>query len=101
MVMTLKKQLSETCREKNKLQSELEQLKKGKKACVFNELIVQLESYAEECKRMRFMLEDSLANQNDQHRQIEKLQMELNEAKKAPAEKEQLAQQDACQFESG
>ena len=54
---------------------------------MFNELVVQLETYAEECKRMRFALEDSLANQNDQQRQIEKLQKELNEAKKALADK--------------
>ena len=68
MVMTIKKQLAETCREKNKLQSELEQLKKSKKASVFNELVVQLETYAEECKRMRFVLEESLACQSDQQR---------------------------------
>lgn len=39
---------------------EVEDLKRSTKVCVFNELDVQLETYADECKRMRGVLEESV-----------------------------------------
>ena len=64
--MTLQKQLKETLRDKDKALTELDNLKRVKKACDFNELNVHLEIYAQECERSWALLKDSLATQDMQ-----------------------------------
>ena len=60
LVLSLKKQVNELRKESEKSQQEIADLQKSTKVCVYNELDIQLETYADECKRLREKLEESV-----------------------------------------
>ena len=60
-------------KENEKQKSEIEDLKKRNKVCVYNELDIQLETYSDECKRLRKKLEEMIALQSEQNKENEKL----------------------------
>ena len=78
LVFSLKKQVNELRKENEKSQQEISDLQKTTKVCVYNELDIQLETYSDECKRMREKLEESVKKQLEQEKDIKKLHKQLN-----------------------
>ena len=68
-------------RDNEKQQSEIEDLRKRNKVCVFNELDIQLETYSDECKRLRKKLEEAITLQSQQNKENEKLKRALKSLK--------------------
>lgn len=60
-------------KENEKQKNEIEDLRKRNKVCVYNELDLQLETYSDECKRLRKKLEEIIALQNEQNKENERL----------------------------
>ena len=60
-------------KENEKQKNEIEDLKKRNKVCVYNELDIQLETYSDECKRLRKKLEEIIALQSEQNKENERL----------------------------
>ena len=53
IVLNLRKQMNELRKQKSVVESELESLKRSSQACAFSEMDVEVETYAQECIRMR------------------------------------------------
>ena len=53
LVQTLKRELMQTRKDNQSLKEEMEDLKKTRKVCVYNEMDTQIQVYSEECFRLR------------------------------------------------